>query len=88
MKVVIKMVMIGVVMMMVIFTIVLVMVMPMVIMIMIEHGIIVIHCPGGPIQPTSPTDCWTEPEATASPRHNHSHSDSGISSMSGRFSSF
>jgi len=41
---------------------------------------------GGPIQPTSPTDCWTEPESTASPRHNHSHSDSGISSMSGRSS--
>ena len=40
---------------------------------------------GGPIQPSSPTDCWTEPESTTSPRHNHSHSDSGISSMSGQF---
>ena len=39
----------------------------------------------GPIQPSSPTDCWTEPESTPSPRHNHSHSDSGISSMSGQF---
>ena len=48
-----------------------------------EHALIWHHFSGGPIQPTSPTDCWTEPESVASPRHNHSHSDSGISSMSG-----
>ena len=49
---------------------------------MISH-----HSQGGPIQPTSPTECWTEQESTSSPRHNHSHSDSGISSMSGWLSS-
>jgi len=39
---------------------------------------------GGPTPPTT-ADTWTEGD-TPSPRHNHSHSDSGISSMSGRSS--
>jgi len=38
---------------------------------------------GGPTPPTA--ENWTDGD-TPSPRHNHSHSDSGISSMSGRSS--
>merc|ERR1719348_2656297 len=41
---------------------------------------------GGPTPPQR--DNWTERDdpVTPTPRHNHSHSDSGISSMSGRSS--